>query len=442
MWLIGLAVFGLSQLEAQTFTNLYSFTGGSDGANPYAGLILSSNTLYGTAVYGGTGMGTNGNGTIFKVNTDGSGFRVLTNFSAYAIANGSLPCPNASLVLSGHTLYGTTEDGGSGGLGSVFKVNTDGSGFNDMHDFSGFDGFAPLGGLVLSNNILYGTTALSYSGGATVFEINTNGGSLTTLTNNVGADPYATLILSSNILYGTTFHGGSSGWGTIFKVNTDGSGFTNLYNFYSYGPTRGSLVLSGNTLFGVTVGVGITGNFGSVFSINTDGSGFTNRYIFTNSANGSLPVAGLALSGNTLYGTTPAGGSEGYGTVFAVNTDGSGFTNLYSFKGGSDGANPYAGLVLFDNALYGTTVNGGAQGYGTVFRISITNANVMIVTPQFSHGGSFQFIVQGLSGQMYVIQTSTNLVNWRPIYTNSGSFIFSDTNVVYVPFRFYRAVKQ
>ena len=306
MWLIGLAVFGLSQLEAQTFTNLYSFTGGSDGANPYAGLILSSNTLYGTAVYGGTGMGTNGNGTIFKVNTDGSGFRVLTNFSAYAIANGSLPCPNASLVLSGHTLYGTTEDGGSGGLGSVFKVNTDGSGFNDMHDFSGFDGFAPLGGLVLSNNILYGTTALSYSGGATVFEINTNGGSLTTLTNNVGADPYATLILSSNILYGTTFHGGSSGWGTIFKVNTDGSGFTNLYNFYSYGPTRGSLVLSGNTLFGVTVGVGITGNFGSVFSINTDGSGFTNRYIFTNSANGSLPVAGLALSGNTLYGTTPS----------------------------------------------------------------------------------------------------------------------------------------
>ena len=79
----------------------------------------------------------------------------------------------------------------------------------------------------------------------------------------------------------------------------------------------------------------------------------------TNS-DGANPYAGLILSGNTLYGTACGGGSSGNGTVFAVNTDGTGFTNLHSFTHlvlpgtNSDGANPYAGLILSGNTLYGT----------------------------------------------------------------------------------------
>src|SRR5260221_402881 len=189
-----------------------------------------------------------------------------------------------------------------------------------------------------------------------------------------GGVPYAGLILSGNTLYGTTAVGGSSSNGTVFAVNTDGSGFTNLYSFTGGNdggaPTAG-LILSGNTLYGTTTAGGSSGN-GTVFAVNTDGSGFTNLYRFTGGNDGRAPAAGLILSGNILYGTTTAGGSSGKGTVFAVNTDGSGFTNLYRFTGGNDGGAPNAGLILSSNTLYGTTAVGGSLGNGTVFSQILT----------------------------------------------------------------------
>src|SRR5882724_11020102 len=122
--------------------------------------------------------------------------------------------------------------------------------------------------------------------------------------------------------------------------------FTNLYSFTGGndgGVPYAGLILSGNTLYGTTASGGSSGN-GTVFAVNTDGSVFTDLYSFTGGNDGGAPRAGLILSGNTLYGTTTGGGSSGYGTVFAVNTDGSVFTNLYSFTGDSDGGGPYAGL--------------------------------------------------------------------------------------------------
>src|SRR6267378_3252948 len=181
---------------------------------------------------------------------------------------------------------------------------------------------------------------------------------------NDGGAPYAGLILSGNTLYGTTTAGGSSSNGTVFAVNTDGSGFTNLHGFTGGndgGAPYAGLILSGNTLYGTTAFGGSSGN-GTVFAVNTDGSGFTNLHGFTNGNDGGAPTAGLILSGNTLYGTTTAGGGSGNGTVFAVNTDGSGFTNLYRFTGGNDGGDPYAGLILSGNTLYGTTAGGGSSG--------------------------------------------------------------------------------
>ena len=77
---------------------------------------------------------------------------------------------------------------------------------------------------------------------------------------------------------------------------------------------------------------------------------------------GAQSEAGLILSGNTLYGTASNGGSSGNGTVFAVNTDGTGFTTLHSFTDGNDGANPGAGLILSGNTLYGTASEGGSFG--------------------------------------------------------------------------------
>ena len=215
-----------------------------------------------------------------------------------------------------------------------------------------------------------------------MFAVHTNGTAFTNLysftapaydssisanTNSDGAEPRAGLVLSGNTLYGTASFGGSKGVGTVFAVNTNGTGFTNLYNLS--GQPLGGLVLWANKLYGTTVGGGYH-YFGSVFAVSTNGTGYTNLYSFTTPAydssiaantnsDGDEPMAGLILSGNTLYGTAWLGGSSGYGTVFAVNTDGTGFTNLHSFSAllnstNSDGANPQAGLILSGNTLYGT----------------------------------------------------------------------------------------
>ena len=200
--------------------------------------------------------------------------------------------------------------------------------------------------------------------------------------NSDGANPVAPLILSGNTLYGTTYYGGTNGYGTVFAVNTDGTGFTNLHTFSptTFGfeisstncdgadPNAG-LILSGDTLYGMTTYGGTNGN-GTVFSLNTNGTGFTVLHAFSPvsttgisgiNTDGANPVSGLVLSGNTLYGTTPGGGTNADGTVFALNTNGSGFTDLHAFSvyssapaSNSEGAFPEAPLILSGNNLYGT----------------------------------------------------------------------------------------
>ena len=213
------------------------------------------------------------------------------------------------MILSGNTLYGTTENGGTSGYGAVFKVNTDGKGFTNLHSFKGSDGSFP-GSLVISGNTLYGAAV------------------------------------------------GATGTGTVFKVNIDGTGFTNLHTFTATnftlpnggpGPAPGytnsdgvgptALILSGSTLYGTAGGGGTNGN-GTVFALNTNGTGFTTLHSFAASSGsnytnseGTHPIAfgGLILSGNTLHGTAYWGGSGGNGTVFALNTNGTGFTTLHAF---------------------------------------------------------------------------------------------------------------
>jgi uncharacterized repeat protein (TIGR03803 family) len=450
----GLGLIPAGRVTAQTFTTLHSFTllnnsTNSDGVSPRAGLILSGNTLYGTAFQGGS----SGNGTVFAVHTNGTSFTNLHSFNYSDGAN-----PYAGLILSGNTLYGTTIVGGSSGQGTVFAVNTNGTGFTNLHSFTATsnytnsDGANPYAGLILSGNTLYGT---AYQGGSsgfgTVFAVHTNGTGFTNLhsftllnnsTNSDGARPYAGLILSGNTLYGTAYGGGSPGYGTVFAVNSNGTGFTNLHSFnYSDGayPYAG-LILSGNTLYGMAVGGGSGGN-GTVFAVHTNGTGFTNLHSF-NYSDGANPTAGLILSGNTLYGTASLGGSSGDGTVFAVNADGTGFANLYSFttlnnSTNSDGANPYGGLILSGNTLYGTASVGGSSGQGTVFSLFIppqltiipSGANVILTWPTDAAG--------------FTLQSTTNLVSPAVWITNSPPpVIVNGQNAVTNPIsgtqKFYR----
>jgi uncharacterized repeat protein (TIGR03803 family) len=358
---------------AQTYTVLKSFNG-SDGACPNAGVTLSGTVLYGTT----RGGGSNNRGTVFKMNTDGTGYTVLKNFKD---SDGYEP--KAGVTLSGTVLYGTTEfQGGSNGCGTVFKVNTDGTGFTVLKTLKGADGMCPRAGVTLSGSVLYGTT--SYGGrnnlGA-IFKVNTDGTSYTVLRSFRGSDgerPLAGLTLSGNVLYGTTEMGGSNECGTVFKMNTDGTGYTVLKHCSSrdgYHPWAG-VTLSGSVLYGTTrEGV----DSGTVFKMNTDGTGFTILKSF-NGRDGANPFAGVTLSGSVLYGTTELGGSSEYGTVFKVNTDGTGYTELKSFFIDSVAWRPLAGVTVSGNVLYGTTEMGNDSG-GTVFKLNLDGMGAALSSP-------------------------------------------------------------
>lgn len=325
------------RVTAQTLTTLHNFDFSGLGGGPGYPLILSGNTLYGTMPYGGT----NGTGTIFSVNTNGSGFKILYIFTTNSFGmdiNRDGVEPWGGLILSGNTLYGTASLGGTNGNGTVFAINTNGTGFTNLHNF------------------------------AATFT-NSNG----VYTNSDGASPQTGLILSGNTLYGTAVEGGSNGCGTVFALNTNGTGFTTLHSFAGYiGPgldganPQGGLILSGNTLYGTTE-YGGGSDSGTVFAVNTNGSAFTNLYSFTlfgasyyTNTDGANPNGGLILSGNTLYGTAYWGGISNFGTIFSVNTNGTGFRTLHSFTApGSDGLNPYnpaGGWILLGNTLYGQPV--------------------------------------------------------------------------------------
>src|SRR4029077_8452548 len=113
------------------------FTGGSDGGEPYGDLIFSGNVLYGTTSQnGGSGLG-----TVFKLNLDDTNFTTLYSFTAEIYGtNTDGAGPHAGVVLSGETLYGTAAGGGSAGEGTVFKINTDGTGFTNLHNFTATSG--------------------------------------------------------------------------------------------------------------------------------------------------------------------------------------------------------------------------------------------------------------------------------------------------------------
>jgi len=433
-----LGLIPVAKMAAQTFTTLHRFAATDPvtgvnvgGASPAGGLALADNTLFGTAQEGTFSRA----GTVFAVNTDGTVFRNLHDFAMGAqnevntFTNSDGAGPIAGLLLSEGTLYGTTSFGGKWGAGTVFKINTNGSGFATLHFFTApvgafrtnSNGANPSGGLVLSGDTLYGTAQNGGSSGfGTVFSVSTNGTDFTNLHSCTGdtndGNPMAALVLSSNTLFGTTY-GADDHFGTVFAINTDGTGFTNLYNFTDgsdgANPVAG-LTLSSNTLYG-TAQLGGSGK-GTIFSINTDGTGFTTLHEFEGGSDGRLPKAGLVLSSNTLYGTAIRGGNWDDGTVFAVDTDGGNFTTLYSFSGGGDGELPLAGLVLSANTVYGTTFL-SANGTGVVFSLGLTPtpAPQITITPS---GGNI--IVTWPTNSALTLQSTTSLgssATWTPVST-------------------------
>jgi uncharacterized repeat protein (TIGR03803 family) len=372
------------------YATLFSMPGGIGGAFPTC-LAGSGNTLF-LATSGG---GTDGVGVLFTLDV-GTGVNATTSFAAIngadVNAKGIAVVPTA--VANSNSVFVACETAGASGDGAVFKYYTfyNGPGLHytvveapAFHFFDNDDGKYCFD--VSSDHVFLPSSKVRANG------VKAN-------------DDESAITLYGVTLSGGTNANGSSGFGTVFKVNDDSSGFQTLHVFSTQSGTNGyepagGVVLSGNTLYGTTSGGGKYGS-GTVFKMDTSGSnfmvlksfsayGFGSGINLTNS-DGEAPEGDLILSGNTLYGTTLAGGTNGGGgVVYSINTNGGNFTLLHSFSAlvdngtgtytNSDGGGTRSGLLLSGNILYGTTPMGGPYGGGTVFAIVLPTPPALNIAP-------------------------------------------------------------
>jgi uncharacterized repeat protein (TIGR03803 family) len=364
--------------QAQTFKSLYSFAGSPDGAMPRGGVTKdSSGNLYGTTSAGGSF----GFGTVYMLSTSGQE-SVLYSFTGGA--DGAVPYAGV-IHDAANNLYGTTIAGGTFGFGTVFELNPATKRETVLHSFAGGnDGATPLAGLLMdSSGNLYGTT---FAGGSsnvgTVYGLNIKTGQETILYSfrgdPDGAEPvYGNLIMdSSGNLYGTTQGGGSSNKGTVWKLSANG--IETVLHSFSGGADGGGNDVGGadqslamdafGNLYGTTERGGV--GSGVVFRVNVKTETEIVLYTFKVPSDGEIPTSGLVrdAKGN-LYGTSQVGGdSNSNGTVFKVR--GKTETVLHRFNGG-DGQEPFRSPLLLDGGtLYGVTYLGGSGANGTVWKLT------------------------------------------------------------------------
>jgi uncharacterized repeat protein (TIGR03803 family) len=299
---------------------LYSFgSRGPDGVFPVAGLVVLAGTFYETASAGGD----HGFGAVFKVDKSGNE-RVL-----YSFKGGSDGAdPYAPLVVDKGALSGTTLVGGGSttcaqGCGTVFEVTTAGKEHVLHHFKGGNDGAGPLAGLILVGSELYGTTADGgKNGDGTIFKTSTSGKEVVLYSfkgDDDGGEPEAGLLDVGGKLYGTTNAAGKNGDGTVFVTTTAGA-VRALYSFRggSDGANpEANLIAFKGELYGTTAGGG-TPNLGTVFAASTSGNEHV-VHAFRTTSEGSDPRAPLTVLNGALYGTTSLGGASSVGTIFKTS---------------------------------------------------------------------------------------------------------------------------
>jgi len=381
--LSALLLIAVQSAWAQTLTTLYNFTGGADGGTPYSTLVLDkAGNLYGTTSAGGA----SGCGTVFEVAPNGA------ETTLYSFAGGTDGCnPWAGLVFDKKgNLYGTTQYGGNtagcGGpaCGTVYELTPSGGGWTEqvLYSFEGFlDPGIPTGNLILDKKgNLYGTTTSCEDGNAcgSVFELKHSKGGWTEAVLFAfgcgdGCVPWAGLIFDAKgNLYGTTFSG-EGGYGVAFELTPSGGGWTQtiLQQGLQAFSTYAGLVFDKNgNLYGTT------GSPGIVFELTPSEGGWTETILhnFAGYPNdGADPFADLVFdSKGNLYSTTFGGGTSDNGTVFELTPSEGGWTEtiLHNFAV-SDGAAPWAAVVIGKKGiLYGTTALGGSYDAGTVFALN------------------------------------------------------------------------
>ena len=393
----------------QSLTTLYNFCSQRacpDGYYPYAKLLQATDgSFYGATANGGASLYA---GTAFKITPSGTLTTLYSFCKQSRCADGYRPFASLVQVTDGNS-YGTTVFGGgngcSGGCGTVFKMTPSGT-LTTLYSFcsqSGCtDGSWPGDNLVqATDGNLYGTTSAGGRGNyGTVFKV-TSGGTLTTIHSFDGTDgAYPTTAgvvqATDGNFYGTTLYGGANAVGTVFKVAPSGT-LTALHSFCSqsgcadgYWPYAGLLQATDGNFYGTTHLGGAYGG-GTVFKI-TPGGTLTTLYNFcaqSGCADGNHPqgAALIQAADGNFYGTTASGGANGLGTVFRI-TPGGALTTLHSFDG-ADGYSPESALLQDTSGkFYGTTASGGANGFGTIFAMSVGLGPFVVTQPASGKAGS------------------------------------------------------
>lgn len=370
-------IYQLTTNTTPVFSILHSFDISDENSARPSLVQRGDGRIFGTTFFGGS----EDLGTVFAMDPDGNNFQVLKEFLTTSTGSGWYPDGALTEGAAG-VFYGTTYDGGAGKVGTIYRINNDGSGYTVLHSLgeAAQDGTNSAAPLTLSGGMLYGTTLFGGTyGGGTVFKIGIAGDGYTRLHDFGSAQDGATLwgrviIGLDGLLYGTTLEGGTHGKGTVFKMDTNGGSYSVLYNFgadANDGANPYTRLAQGGdgTLFGVTYAGG-TGDAGTIFNISTNGTAYSVLHDFgITDGDGSHPWAGILVNSGMLYGTTYDGGTNNLGTVFRINANGSGYTILHSFSA-EDAQHPYSALVLgSDAAIYGTTWLGGSADRGAIFRI-------------------------------------------------------------------------
>ena len=385
---------------AQTYTVLHNFAGGlTDGEYPAGGVVSDGAKLYGITSAGGA----NGSGILYAMNMDGSGFTILHSF-------GPAPdgmYPNGVPAPANGVLYGTTNGGGVNSAGTLYSIKTDGSAYTILYSYAGGTSWQPSP-VVVSGDMIYG---LTINGGTTddgiAYSIKTDGTGYTVACNFAGSpldgsSPWGNLLLENGTLYGATRDGGKyiAEEGTLFSMSPTGSNHAILHDFSGTDGAEpvGGLISDGSRLYGLTRYGGVnTGPYdsggGTIFALDKNGANFQTLHDFTldtaaetygsKKTVNNLFCTGLARDGNRLYGTTFSlglitahQGVVGYtdpGAIFTLNTDGTGYTVLYSFDGILEGTGsfPTGTLLLENGALYGAAEDGGTEDMGVVYSFVI-----------------------------------------------------------------------
>jgi uncharacterized repeat protein (TIGR03803 family) len=344
------------------------------GSGPVAPLLEGSDGAW----YGSTRSGGLGNGTIFKINKDGSGYRVLHLFGAVLQDGGR---PYASLIKgSDGLLYGTAETGGISSDGTLFRIAEDGRNFRVVRHFASATGAARGALLIGDDGAFYSTTAAGgLSNRGVIYRIEQDGSEYRVLhhfgTNLVdGRTPEAGMIRASDgKLYGVTYLGGTGSYGTVFCIGQNGSGYSILRHFNGDPGALKAGVLEASDGFLYGTGELDANDDGALFRLRKDGTSFEVLHSFA-TGNGRIPWGDLIEgSDGAIYGTTYGAGLPGSSAIFKYRRDTSTYLEMYNFPGI---AGLHCGLRRgSDGLLYGTSEGGGTYVRGTLFRIEESGSN-------------------------------------------------------------------